>query len=253
MKLEGDYVFEAPLEIVWEALLDPEVLASVLPGCEKLELDEDGQYTGQLKVKVGPVQGKFKGKVGLSNIEPLQGYDMKIDGRGTPGFVKADARVDLEAAEAGTLIRYSADAKVGGKIASVGQRLVDAAARAIAAESLDGLHAQVKAKAAEAGAEQARAEAESAAKAAEEAAAQAEADAAAVERAETEARAKAEAAAKAAEEAAAVEAPKQKTEAEFAAAVAREVSDELMPAGVRYAVAVLAGILFGWVLRGMAG
>jgi carbon monoxide dehydrogenase subunit G len=147
MKLEGNYLFEASVPEVWAALFDPIVLAAVLPGCEKLEL-VDGQFVGQLKIKVGPISGSFSGKVDLKDkVEPTS-YTMIVDGRGAPGFVNATASVRLEADGTNTRIFYDADAQIGGKIASVGQRLVEASARAIVAQSLEGLHENIKLRAA---------------------------------------------------------------------------------------------------------
>jgi carbon monoxide dehydrogenase subunit G len=122
------------------------VLAAVMPGCEKLEL-VDGAYVGELNIKVGPVQGKFQGKVILSDVEDEKGYTMTVDGRGQPGFVKAKAAVKLTPAGEETTMEYDADAQVGGRIASVGQRLIDSSAKAIIKESLEGLNANVKARA----------------------------------------------------------------------------------------------------------
>lgn len=146
MKLAGEYKFEAPTAEVWTALLDPVVLAAVMPGCEKLEL-VDGAYVGELNIKVGPVQGKFQGKVILADVEKEKGYTMTVDGRGAPGFVKAKAAVKLTPAGEETTMVYDADAQVGGRIASVGQRLIDSSAKAIIKESLEGLNANVKARA----------------------------------------------------------------------------------------------------------
>ncbi|MEM8605976.1 MAG: carbon monoxide dehydrogenase subunit G [Myxococcota bacterium] len=146
MKLAGDYKFEAPVADVWSSLLDPVVLAAVMPGCDKLEL-VDGAYVGVLNIKVGPVQGKFQGKVTLSDVEDEKGYTMVVDGRGAPGFVKAKAKVDLTPEGEQTSMTYDADAQVGGRIASVGQRLIDASAKAIIKESLEGLNANIKARA----------------------------------------------------------------------------------------------------------
>jgi uncharacterized protein len=147
MKLEGDYRFDASVQEVWDALFDPAILAAVMPGCEKLEL-VDEHYVGEIKIKVGPVQGKFTGKVELLDKEEPRSYRMIVDGRGAPGFVKATATVALEPDGDGTRIRYDADAQIGGKLASVGQRLIEASSRAIVAQSLDGLHANVKLRAA---------------------------------------------------------------------------------------------------------
>jgi carbon monoxide dehydrogenase subunit G len=147
MKLEGDYVFEAKVPEVWSALFDPVILAAVMPGCEKLEL-VDGHYVGDIKVKVGPIQGKFTGKVDLQDKVEPESYTMIVDGRGAPGFVKATAQVKLAAEGDATRVHYDCDAQVGGKIASVGQRLLEASARAIVAQSLEGLHTNIKLRAA---------------------------------------------------------------------------------------------------------
>jgi carbon monoxide dehydrogenase subunit G len=147
MKLEGDYLFEAQVSEVWSALFDPVILAAVMPGCEKLEL-VDGHYVGDIKVKVGPIQGNFTGKVDLKDKVEPQSYTMIVDGRGAPGFVKATAHVKLAAEGDATRVHYDTDAQIGGKIASVGQRLIEASARAIVAQSLDGLHTNIKLRAA---------------------------------------------------------------------------------------------------------
>ncbi|MBV9947032.1 MAG: carbon monoxide dehydrogenase subunit G, partial [Myxococcales bacterium] len=130
MKLEGDFVFEAPVEEVWKALFDPLVLAAAMPGCEKLERVGE-QYQGDLHIKVGPVQGKFAGKVDLKDVDEPRSYTMLVEGRGAAGFVRATAAVTLEPEGEATVLHYVADAQVGGKIASVGQRLLEASARAI--------------------------------------------------------------------------------------------------------------------------
>jgi carbon monoxide dehydrogenase subunit G len=147
MKLEGDYLFEATVPEVWSALFDPVILAAVMPGCDKLEL-VDGHYVGDIKVKVGPIQGNFTGKVDLKDKVEPESYTMIVDGRGAPGFVKATAHVKLAAEGDATRVHYDTDAQVGGKIASVGQRLLEASARAIVAQSLEGLHANIKLRAA---------------------------------------------------------------------------------------------------------
>ena len=138
MKLSGEYVFAAEVQEVWDALFDPAVLAAVLPGCEKLEL-VDGSYLGEIKVKVGPIQGKFTGKVDLLDQVPPTSYRMVIDGKGAQGFVKATARIALEPQGDSTKITYDSDAQVGGKIATVGERLIETSAKAIVKQSLEGL------------------------------------------------------------------------------------------------------------------
>jgi carbon monoxide dehydrogenase subunit G len=150
VKIQGTYSFEAPLETVWAALFDPEVLAKTLPGCEKLEREGD-QFKGEINVKMGPVQGKFQGKVDITDVLSRESYTMVIDGRGPAGFVKATAQLRVKpdaAAGAATRLEYDSDVQVGGRIASVGQRLLDASSRAIVKQSLEGLHEQIKALAA---------------------------------------------------------------------------------------------------------
>jgi hypothetical protein len=152
MKVTGDYTFEAPQQLVWEALQDPTVLTSVLPGCEKLEEVGEKKYEGELNIRVGPVQGKFQGKIDMQDLRAPEHFEIVIDGRGAPGFVKATASVDLEASGEHTIMHYASDAQVGGRVASVGQRLLDSSAKSIIRQSLDGLHALMKAKVASAAA-----------------------------------------------------------------------------------------------------
>lgn len=147
MKVQGSYEFDAPLETVWNALFDEQILARTLPGCEKLER-EGNQFRGDINVKMGPVQGKFQGKVDITDVVEHQGYTMIVDGRGPAGFGKATAALRVSAQGSGTRLDYDSDVQVGGKIASVGQRLIDASSKAIVKQSLESLHAQIKALAA---------------------------------------------------------------------------------------------------------
>jgi carbon monoxide dehydrogenase subunit G len=248
VKLAGDYAFEAPLDVVWQALFDPEVLARTLPGCERLDREGDG-FVGELNVKMGPVQGKFQGKVDISNVVAREGYTMVIDGRGPAGFVKAKAVIQLTAEGEATRLGYDSDVTVGGRIASVGQRLIDASSKAILKQSLEGLHAQVKALAAQASAaadagndsddvatgERQPGAGEPAAPAA--AVAGAGASPAGDSRAAGAPRERAAAGAAAA--------PSSKSQAAFALGVAREVTRELLP--VKTVALVLALLVAAWL------
>jgi len=147
MKIAGDYRFEGPQELVWETLMDPDVLASVLPGCEKLEQTGENEYQGALEIKIGPVQGKFMGKVQLEDIQKPDSYTMKVNGQGASGFVNATGHLSLAPANGNTNVTYEGDANVGGRLAAVGQRLVESSAKAIIKQSLDGLNEAVKARA----------------------------------------------------------------------------------------------------------
>jgi len=144
MKVAGTYTFEAPQQTVWEALQNPTVLTSILPGCDRLEEVGENQFEGLLDIRVGPVQGKFKGKIEMADLVEPQSFNLKINGQGTTGIVNATAKVELEAAGDSTIIHYDSDAQVGGKIAGVGQRLLDSSAKSIIQQSLDGFHELVK-------------------------------------------------------------------------------------------------------------
>ena len=101
MKVQGTYTFEAPIDTVWNALFDPEVLAKTLPGCDKLER-EGNQFKGDINVKMGPVQGKFQGKVDITDIKERESYTMIVDGRGPAGFGKATALMRVQPEGSGT-------------------------------------------------------------------------------------------------------------------------------------------------------
>lgn len=151
MKLVGEYLFpNAPQELVWEMFLDPTVLASIMPGCERLEKvrEQDGetQYEGDMKIKVGPVQGKFQGTVILSHLQPPQSYQIKVHGKGPQGIVDGVGSIQLAAGNAGTQLQYEGNANISGQIAAVGQRLMDSSAKAIVKQSLQNLDAQIQAR-----------------------------------------------------------------------------------------------------------
>lgn len=152
MKIGGEYLFDGPPDVVWQTLLDPAALVRVLPGAEKLEPLGNDEYEAMMTLKVGPVQGQFQGRVKLENIQPPEGYTMVVDGRGAPGFVKATGNLRLSPDGARTRLTYDGDAQVGGRLASVGQRLVETSAKAIINQSLSGLNEVVKARAADAAA-----------------------------------------------------------------------------------------------------
>lgn len=139
MKLVGEYRFENPREQVWKALLDAEVLSRCLPGFERLEEVGENDFEGALNMRVGPVQGKFQGHLTLSELDPPSGYRLQIKGQGPAGFVNGKGILTLEDEGDGTLLQYDMDAQIGGKIAGVGQRLLDSSARAISDQALEEL------------------------------------------------------------------------------------------------------------------
>lgn len=131
MKIEGTYRVAAPRGLVWQKLMDPEVLARSLPGCEKLARDLDGSYRTEMKVGIAAVKGPYHGRVVILDPQPPEQFRMKVEGQGAGGFLKGEDTLGLGEDAGGTVVTYSGDAQVGGLIASVGQRLVLAATRQI--------------------------------------------------------------------------------------------------------------------------
>jgi carbon-monoxide dehydrogenase large subunit len=148
MRLTGEYLFSTDRDIVWQSLLDPQVLSRVLPGCERLERVRDDRFEGLLSVQIGPVKGRFEGSLGLSDLRPGEGYHLRLEGQGPAGFLSGEGDVRLTDAEGGTRLTYDLESQVGGTLAAVGQRLLDSSARAIASIGLEGLAAQIEARAA---------------------------------------------------------------------------------------------------------
>lgn len=133
MTMTGEAQLKAKRETVWAKLNDPEVLKSCIPGCEELEATEDGGFRATAKIKVGPVSARFRGKVVLSDLNPPAGYRISGEGEGgVAGFAKGGALVRLVEADGGTLLSYSVDAQIGGRLAQLGQRLINGSAKKVA-------------------------------------------------------------------------------------------------------------------------
>lgn len=133
MDMTGEYRISAPRSRVWEALNDPEILKQCIPGCEEIQKQSDTEMTAKVVAKVGPVKAKFAGKVTLSDIDPPNGYTISGEGSGgAAGFGKGGAKVSLVDDGPDTVLSYTANAQVGGKLAQIGSRLIDGAARKMA-------------------------------------------------------------------------------------------------------------------------
>ena len=133
MQFTGRYLVPAPPEAVWDALNDPDVLKASIPGCETLEETGAGHFNGAVKIKIGPVSATFKGRVEFTDQEPPRRCVLKGEGQGgVAGFAKGEAEVLLTPDEQGTALSYTAKAAIGGRLAQVGQRLIDGAARQMA-------------------------------------------------------------------------------------------------------------------------
>jgi uncharacterized protein len=131
MKIEGTFMLPAPRATVWQKLLSPDSLAKSLPGCEKLEPQPDGSFHAEMKIGIAAVKGTYHGRIEI--LEPVlnERFRMKVEGQGTGGFLKGEGTLTLLGEGPETLVGYSGEVQVGGVIASVGQRLVQAAARQI--------------------------------------------------------------------------------------------------------------------------
>jgi carbon monoxide dehydrogenase subunit G len=151
MNLKGERIIPASVERTWTELNDPQTLKACIAGCESIETTGENQYLAVMAVRIGPVNAKFKGRLQLSDIVPLQSYKINFEGQGgVAGFGKGSAAVSLAPEGTGgdsTRLSYTADAQVGGKIAQVGSRLVESAAAKIADDFFKAFEAKMTAPA----------------------------------------------------------------------------------------------------------
>ncbi|MDX6306050.1 MAG: uncharacterized protein QOI77_3019 [Blastocatellia bacterium] len=145
MKIEGTQKLHALRDRVYSALTDPKILQRCIPGCESLEQTAENTYAAILKAGVGAIKGTFKGEVRLEEMRPPEHYRIVVEGRGAVGFAKGSADFDLKDDDGGTLITYAGELQIGGTIAGVGQRMIVAAAKMMAARFFAALEAEVTA------------------------------------------------------------------------------------------------------------
>lgn len=129
MKIEGTYIFNAPRDRVWEVLLDPKIMAQCMPGCETMNEVAPDQFEAVMKVGVASVKGTYKGKVSIKDKQAPSHYVLSGEGSGGPGFMQGDVAIDLAEQDGKTVLRYTTDAKIGGLIASIGQRMLNGVAK----------------------------------------------------------------------------------------------------------------------------
>jgi len=135
MEFTGRYLIPATPQAVWVALNDPEVLKACINGCERMEKTDPAHFEAAVTLKIGPVKATFKGKVAIEEMDPPHRCVLRGEGQGgVAGFAKGEAVVVLEPVEDGTALTYTAKASIGGKLAQIGQRLIDGASRQIADE-----------------------------------------------------------------------------------------------------------------------
>ncbi len=140
MKITGETLIPAPREAVWQALNDPVVLRQAIPGCESLERTADNEFKATVSSKIGPIAARFNGNVKLSDLDPPNGYTLTGSGNGgAAGTAKGVAKVRLEPAQGGTMLIYDVDAQIAGKLAQIGSRVIEAAAKMLAGQFFDRL------------------------------------------------------------------------------------------------------------------
>jgi uncharacterized protein len=144
MNMQGEERITAPVDTVWAALNDPEVLKACIPGCESLERKSATQLSATVGLKLGPVKAKFSGEVQLKNLKPPHSYTIQGEGKGgIAGFAKGGADVTLTADGNETILGYTVNADVGGKIAQLGSRLIDSTAKKLATQFFSSFNAKV--------------------------------------------------------------------------------------------------------------
>ncbi|HEV8356411.1 MAG TPA: carbon monoxide dehydrogenase subunit G [Gemmatimonadales bacterium] len=150
MIVEGSHTFPGPRGVVWKMLLDPDVLAKTMPGASTITRVADDRYEGKMKVGVGPITAaEFEVTITLSDPVPPERYRMLIEGRGRFGFTRGNAAVTLAEDGAGTAMHYQADLQIGGKIAAVGQRLLDTVSKMMLRQGLEAMTREMERRLAE--------------------------------------------------------------------------------------------------------
>jgi carbon monoxide dehydrogenase subunit G len=146
VKLAGHHILNAPRERVWQSLNDPAFLKACLPGCESLEATGPDQYRAVLSIGIAMVRGRYTGTVTLSEKAPPERLTMQVEGKGTGGFMQGTGRLELADDAQGTRVSYEGDVQVGGPIASIGQRLLEGAAKMMVGQFFNAVNAQLAAQ-----------------------------------------------------------------------------------------------------------
>jgi carbon monoxide dehydrogenase subunit G len=144
MIVEGTYPLPGAPTVIWDLLMDPEVLAKAMPGTRQLVRTAPDRYEGVMRVGIGPITAaEFDLSITLADVQKPDSYTMLLDGKGRFGFTRGTARVELQPDSAGTVMRYRADLTVGGKIAALGQRLLDSVSRLLTRQGLEALNREL--------------------------------------------------------------------------------------------------------------
>jgi carbon monoxide dehydrogenase subunit G len=142
MKIEGSHIIKAPREALYQLMVDPKILLRCVPGCQSLEAAGDGYYKMTLKAGVGSIKGVFTGAIKLEDMREPEHYKMTVDAKGSAGFLKGEGLIALSEQGDETTINYTGETSVGGTIASVGQRMVQSAAKMLAGQFFAAIEAE---------------------------------------------------------------------------------------------------------------
>jgi carbon monoxide dehydrogenase subunit G len=152
MKIAGEYLFDGPRDEVWEVVQDPKVLASALPGAQSMTEVGEGEFEGKMHVRIGPVSGVFSGRVVVSDAVPPERYTLSVKGQGVPGFCNGTGQVELvDRGDGTTLLKYEGDLHFGGRLAGVGQRMIESASKSMTRQGLESLNRSLQARRADVG------------------------------------------------------------------------------------------------------
>ena len=147
MELKGEYVFDGPRDQVWELVRDPQVLSSALPGTQSMNQVSESEYEGKMNVRVGPIAGVFSGRVVVSDEVPPESYTLSVEGRGAPGFGKGTGHIQLtDKGDGTTLMKYEGELEVGGKLAGVGQRMIETVSKSMIRQGFESLNRALQAR-----------------------------------------------------------------------------------------------------------
>lgn len=142
MEVSGDHSFNAPREVVWGFMLDPETLKQCLPGCERLDEIGPDEYEATMKIGIGAIRGVYQGRVKISDKDEPSAYTMLVEGKGPAGNVSGEGRIELSETEGGTRVDWSGKANVRGTLARIGGRVLQPAAKTIVGQFFDCLESK---------------------------------------------------------------------------------------------------------------
>lgn len=145
MQLVGEYIFDGSRDHVWELIRDPEVLATAMPGTQRLNQVSESEYEGRMNVRIGPVSGVFSGRVVISEEVPPESFTLSIEGQGVPGFCSGSGHVQLiDQGDGTTLMQYEGELQIGGRLAGVGQRMIETVSKSMTRQGLEACNAALQ-------------------------------------------------------------------------------------------------------------